>query len=168
MSNVVLKDIGLLKNRILPLLLNSSDIMEILLGEGYTQEQVWGADGNTGDSGVLFKQVFPYLYMNEVPSDVPSYLCFEVDIPRMPSNTIKEMKLMIWACCHTSQMRLTKTDYAGTRADILTDAVERELRGSLNCGIGNLSLDSVTYLSPANSQYYGKQMIFTFPDFKVK
>lgn len=168
MSGVVLKDIGLLKNRILPILLNSNDVMEILLGVGYTHEQVWGTAGNEEDCGILFKQVFPYLYMSDIQSDHLSYVCFEVDIPRMPSNTIKEIKIIIWAYCHKNSMRYSKADYTGTKADILADAIEREFRSSLNFGIGRLNLDSITYLTPSNSQYYGKQLIFTVPDFKVK
>lgn len=65
-------------------------------------------------------------------------------------------------------MRYSKADYTGTKADILADAIEREFRSSLKFGIGRLNLDSITYLTPSNSQYYGKQLIFTVPDFKVK
>jgi len=168
MSGVVLKDIGLLKNRILPLLLNSNDIMEILLGKGYTQEQVWGNDESHEDYGIVYKQIFPYLYIAETQTEVLSYLCFEVDVPRIPTGTIKDMKIIIWAYCHKKCMRFSMKDYLGTRADILADAAERALNETQKLGIGKLHLDSATYLSSSNKQFYGRQLIFTVPDFKVK
>ena len=168
MPGTVLKDIGLVKNRILPLLLNSDDIMEILLGKGYTQEQVWGADDNDDDYGIVYKQVFPHLYIGDTQTEVLSYLCFEVDVPRIPTETIKDMKIIIWAFCNKSSMRYSKKGYLGTKADILADAVERALSDSQKFGIGKLHLDSATYLSSSNKQFYGRQLIFTVPDFKLK
>lgn len=167
-EGIVLKDIGLLKNRILTLLLNSDDIMEILLGKGYTQDQVWGNDENDDDYGIVYKQVFPHLYIDETQTKVLSYLCFEVDVPVIPTRTIKDMKIIVWAYCNKDCMRYAKKGYLGTRSDILADAVERALCNSQKLGIGRLRLDSATYLSPSNKQFYGRQLIFTVPDFKTK
>lgn len=164
----VLKDIGLIKNRLLTYLLNSDDVMEILLGKDHTQEQVWGAEENDDDLGIVYKQVFPYLYIDETQTEVLSYLCFEVDIPLVPTGTIKDMKIIIWAYCHKGCMRYSKKDYLGTKADILADAVERSLGNSQKLGIGKPHLDSVTYLNSTNKMYYGRQLVFTVPDFKVK
>lgn len=168
MSEVVLKDIGLIKNRILPLLLNSNDVMEIILGKGYTNEQVWGNDDNDEDYGIVYRQVFPYLYIDDTQTEVLSYLCYEVDVPRIPTGTIKEMKIIVWAYCHKDCMKYSKKGFLGTRADILADAVERVLCDSNKFGIGKLHLDSVTYLNSVNKEYYGRQLIFTVPDFKAK
>lgn len=168
MLEVVLKDIGLIKNRLLPLLLNSNDVMEALLGKGYTNEQVWGSENDDNDYGIVYKQVFPYLYINDIQTEVLSYLCFEVDVPRIPTGTIKEMKIIFWAYCHKDCMKYSKKGYLGTRADVLADAIERELNDSNKFGIGKLHLDSVTYLNSANKSYYGRQLIFTIPDFKSK
>ena len=168
MSEVVLKDIGLIKNRILPLLLNSNDVMEIILGKGYTNEQVWGNDDNDEDYGIVYRQVFPYLYIDDTQTEVLSYLCYEVDVPRIPTGTIKEMKIIVWAYCHKDCMKYSKKGFLGTRADILADAVERVLCDSNKFRIGKLHLDSVTYLNSVNKEYYGRQLIFTVPDFKAK
>lgn len=167
-EGIVLKDIGLLKNRILPLILNSDDIMEILLGKGYTQEQVWGNEENDDDYGIVYKQVFPHLYIDDTQTTVLTYLCYEVDVPRIPTGTIKDMKIIVWAYCNKDSMRYSKKGYLGTRADILADAVERALCDSQKLGIGKLHLDSATYLSPSNKQFYGRQLVFTVPDFKAK
>lgn len=168
MTETVLKDIGLMKNRILPLLLSSTDIMEILLGKGYTQEQVWGADNNDNDYGIVYKQIFPYLYIDDTQTEVLSYLCFEIDIPRIPTATIKEMKLIIWVYCHKGCMNYSHKTFLGTRADILADAIERELGNSQKFGIGKMHLESATNLTSSNKHYYGRQLVFTVPDFKTK
>lgn len=168
MSAVVLKDIGLIKNRILPLLLNSADILEALLGSGYTEEQVWGKEGDDDDYGIVYRQIFPYLYIDGAQTEALSYLCYEVDVPQIPTGTIKEMKIIIWAYCHRDCMKYSKKGFLGTRADILADAVERELCDYQKFGIGRLHLDSVTYLNSSNTAYYGRQLIFTIPDFKAK
>ena len=140
--------------------------MEILLGNGYTEEQVWGS--NDDDYGIIYKQIFPYLYINDTQTKALPYICFEVDIPRVPTSTIKDIKIIIWAYSHKDCMRYSQKTYLGTRVDILSDAIERVLRNSTNLGIGKVELDSATVMSSSNKNYYGRQLIFTIPDFKFK
>lgn len=168
MPGTILKDIGFVKNCILPLLLNSDDVMEILLGKGYTQEQVWGYDENEEDHGIVYKQVFPYLYIDETQTKVLSYICFEVDVPRIPTNTIKDTRIIIWAYSHKDSMQCSKRGYLGTKTDILADAVERAIGDSQKFGIGMLHLDSATYIRSPSKMYYGRQLVFSVSDFKIK
>ena len=165
MEQSLLKDIGSYKNRIISKFLKSSEIMELLLGEGYTDEDVHGSGDD--NYGVVYNNIFPYLYVEELQTEVKSYLCIEVYVPKVPTYTIKDMKIIIWAYCHKNCMPYSKKGYLGTRADILADMVESELRDMDNLGIGKLELDSVSYIFP-NSSYYGREMIFSMPDFKVK
>lgn len=167
---------GAYKNAFLSPILESNDIKEIMLvGEEYSDDMWYGVDDD--DYGIVYKQIFPYLYIEETQIKVKTYICFETDIPRIPTSTIKDMKLIVWCICHKSCMKYSKKGYSGTRADILADAVERALRqsetdsqnkGKSKFGIGTLHLESVTYIASQNKEYYGRQMIFTVPDFKVK
>lgn len=116
---------------------------------------------------LVYTQIFPYLYVDNTQTKVLSYLCFEVDIPRIPTPTIKDVKFMVWIYCRKDGMNYSKKGYLGTRVDILADMVEQELHDQRKFGIGKLSLESVTHCFPSN-EYYGRQMIFTIPDFKVK
>lgn len=160
MSETIVKDIGLYKNRILSTILQSQDLCEVLLNKKtFTESEV---------DALIYKQVFPYLYIDGTQTQVLPYVCVEVDIPRIPTGTIKDMKLIIWCYCHKDCMKYNKKDYSGTRPDIMCDIVERKLRNSDKFGIGKLQLQSVTYLNSINSKYYGRQLIFTIPDFKVK
>ena len=159
MEERVLKDIGLCKNRILSALLNSPDFCELMLRTtDYTEEDI---------DNMLYTQVFPYLFVNDTQTEIMPYTCVEVDIPRVPTGTIKDMKIIIWCYAHKDCMKCKKDGYLGTRPDMLCDVIECILRDSYDYGIGKVELDSVDKIYP-NKQYYGRQMIFNVPDFKFK
>ena len=154
----VLKDMGSYKTTLLSALINSDDICELLFDKKpYTEDDV---------ENLVYTRIFPYLYVDETQTEVLSYICFEVDVPKVPTGTVKDMKLIIWEYCHKDCMRYSKKGYSGTRADILADMIEQQLRESDKFGIGKLELLSCTYFIPS-SKYYGKQMIYNMPDFKV-
>lgn len=158
-NGTVLKDIGSLKQQLLTAFVNSPDICELLLNkESYTEDEV---------ENLLYKQVFPYLYTDDTQTEMLAYLCFEVDIPRFSSGTIKDMKIIVWAYCHKGAMRHYKSGYSGTKVDILSDMVERQIRDSYKLGIGKPELVSVTNFFP-NNKYYGRQLVYNVPDFKIK
>lgn len=159
MSNgSILKDMGAYKTTLLSEIISSDDICELLFNKKpYTEEDV---------DNLVYKQIFPYLYIDETQTEVKTYICFEVDIPRIPSHTIKDMKLIVWEYCHKDGMKYSKKGYSGTKVDILADMIERNLRNSEKFGIGKLELMSCTYFSPSN-KHYGKQLVFNVPDFKI-
>lgn len=159
MSGTILKDIGLYKSRIISTLLNSTDICEALLSkEQFTEEDI---------DSLHYTQVFPYLYIDEAQTEVLPYICVEVNVPSVPTRTVKDMSVIIFVYSHKKCMKYSKKGFIGTRVDIISDLVERQLRDMDNLGIGKLQLKSVTHLFPSN-MYYGRQMIFNIPDFKVK
>ncbi|MBS6643649.1 MAG: hypothetical protein KH366_08725 [Clostridiaceae bacterium] len=153
-----LKDIGAYKNRIISLLTGSQDIVSLLLNDTITDDNV---------ENLVYSQIFPYLYVNDTQTEELSYLCIEVEVPRIPTKMIKDMKIIVWAYCHKGIMKYSRKDFLGTRADILSDMVDRCLMGSDNFGIGRPTLESDTHFFP-NDKYYGRQLIYTMPEFKVK
>lgn len=159
MSETTLRDIGLYKNRFVNLLLNSPDFCEtIIQSKNYTEDDV---------DNLVYSQIFPYLYVDDTQTDVLPYVCFEVNIPRIPTNTIKNAQLIVWVYCHKKCMKYSKKGFLGTRADILADIVERQLHESTKFGIKAPSLQSVRYFFP-QKEYYGHELIFNISDFKVK
>ena len=158
MDYSILKDMGNYKDKLISVFLNSKDICELMLNNNsYTQSDA---------ENLLYSQIFPYLYSNETQTEVLPYLCVEADISAIPANNIKNMKLTIWVYCHKDDMKYSKDGYSGTKADILADMAERELRKSEDkFGIGKLQLQSVVNFSP-NNNYYGKQLIYSISDFK--
>lgn len=164
----ILNDIGLYKNELIKLFLDSTDICECL------------QDGQTeplSAQGLLFKQVFPYLYVHSKDSQPLSYLGVEVDIPKLPSRTVKDVKITIWAYCHKDIIAYEKAGYSGTRADILADMIDRRIMISELSGIGTLNLQSAAHITPGNSElclsdfgshYHGIELIYTTSDFRLK
>ena len=158
MDGSVLKDIGNYKNRLVSAILNSEDIMELMLGPDHSENDV---------DNIVYSQVFPYLYINDTQTTVKSYLCFDIGIARVPTATVKDIKIIMRIYCHKECMKYSKKGYLGTRVDILSDMIERQLRDSDRFGIGKLQLESVLPIS-LEKNYYGKEIIFTTPDFRVK
>lgn len=159
MAEVVLKDIGSYKNKLISTLLKSEDICKTLLDTDDIS--------NIQPKQLVYSHVFPYLYVDDTQIEVLTYLCVEVDVPRIQTATMKDMKIVIWACCHKDCMKYTSSGYVGSRVDVLADMVERLLRESNDYGIGKPTLESVTHFYP-NKEYYGRQIVFSMPDFKIK
>lgn len=156
MAETMLRDLGSYKNKIITALLQNPDIMECLLGKNYTESQV---------DEIVYKQVFPYLYIDETQTDTKTYIGIEID-PTCTTRTIKDSKLIIWEYCHKDIMKYSKKGYTGTRADILADMIERTIR-NLDLGIGEPEIKSANYFMP-NSKYYGRALIYNVPDFRIK
>ena len=152
----MLRDLGSYKNKIIAALLQNSDLMECMLGVGYTEDQV---------DKIVYKQIFPYLYVDDTQTETQSYIGIEID-PTVPTNTIKDSKLIIWVYCHKDIMKYSKRGYTGTRADIISDMIERTIR-DMDLGIGKPEILSAKYFIPS-TKYYGRVLLFNIPDFKIK
>lgn len=153
-----LLDIGSCKNKILRLFSQSDEIKELLLGD---QASAANADS------LLFANLFPYLYFDKSQTQEAAFLCVEADIPKLPSATVKNLKITIWAYCHTSFMSCQKAGLEGTRIDMLADLADRLLDGSRDFGIGMLRLESSSYFRPGDL-YYGRKLVYTVPEFRTK
>ena len=147
-EGTILKDMGSYKNRIISAFTSSKEICELLFNkEPYSEQDV---------EKLIYDQIYPYLYVDDTQTNVKTYICFEVDVPKIPTATIKDMKLIIWAYTHKDGMKYSKKGYSGTKVDILADMIERQLRESDKFGIGKPQLLSCTYFIP-NNKYYGKR-----------
>lgn len=159
----ILKDIGSCKQKLYTSFINDSDICELLLNKQlYTDDE---------RENLFYNQIFPYLYAEDSQNEALTYLCYEIDIPALNDKTlgrtIKNMKMIILAYCHKDIMRYAKNGHCGTRADILADMIEGKLRNSYDFGIGKPELISVTNFF-SNNKYYGKQLVYNVPEFKIK
>ena len=153
-----MQDIGDYKNALLSMVIQSDDILSAM----YTDKKVESL------SSLIYKQIFPYLYVDDTQTDVLSYICIEADIPRIPTGTTKTAQLSVWAYAHKECMQCD--NHSGTRVDVLCDYLDRVIMDEKNrkqFGIGRPQLISVNHFYPQN-KYYGRQLIYNIPDFKVK
>lgn len=169
MDSTTLKDLGLYKNYLLNMIIQSDDIKDAMFVDKNKESK---KHGNLNQ--LIYKQIFPYLYVDETQTEVLPYICIEDDIPRVPTSTVKNMQLTIWAYAHKDCMQYDyynySGDYIGDRPDALCDMIDRIIMSEENYysfGIGKPELKSVGHLFPQN-KYYGRQLIYEIPDFKSK
>ena len=156
---MTLKDIGTYKNRLLTTIVKSEDIRELILGKNYDQTDV--------DEKIIYNNIFPYLYVDDTQTEVKTYVCMEVSVPRTHDFTYKDMKVDIWCYCHKDIMQYSKKGFLGTRADILSDMVDRLLNSSNDYGIGRLKLQSCVPLNISKS-HYGRHLTYTCAEFNIE
>lgn len=155
---MTLKDIGIYKTRLLSAIVNSKDICELILGNGCGNDNL--------DERLMYKNVFPFLYIDDTQTKQESYICIEVDVPRTMDFTFKDMKVHVWCYCHKDIMQYQKNDYLGTRTDILSDMVDRLLNSSNDYGLGRLKLKSCDHFYPSK-EHYGRELIYSCTEFNI-
>ena len=156
---MTLKDIGTYKNRLLTTIVNSEDICELILGKDYNKTDV--------DEKLIYKNIFPYLYIDDTQTATETYICIEVSVPRTLDFTYKDMQIDVWCYCHKNIMKYSKKGYLGTRVDIVSDMVDRLLNSSNDYGLGRLKLQSSSPLNISKT-HYGRHMIYKCAEFNIE
>lgn len=156
---MTLKDIGVYKNRLLTTIMKSEDICELILGKGFDKTDI--------DEQLIYKHVFPYLYVDDTQTTTETYICVEVSVPRTHNFTYKDMQVDIWCYCHKNIMKYSKKGYLGTRADIVSDMIDRLLNSSNDYGLGRLKLQSSVPLNISKA-HYGRHLIYTCAEFNIE
>ena len=111
----LLKDIGVCKEKLSFSFLDSPEICELMIGKkNYSEEEV---------HNLIYKQIFPYLYIDDTQTEVMTYICLEVDIPRIPTHTIKNVQVIIWICSHKEDMKYSKYGYLGNTVQEILDGI---------------------------------------------
>lgn len=111
--------------------------------------------------GMIYTQVFPFEFVPDTVDDGMTFICFDVDIPKVVDKTYYLPALYVWVFTHKSKMRLNE---GGVRTDLLAVEINRELNGSRLFGLGELDLYSVERFSPA-PDYQGRVLTYTARDF---
>ncbi len=167
----VLRDLPLIKSDVISALLANPDICTILMDRKIVSDSgLVAADPDIDDEKLVYKNIWPYLYIDDTQTEAQSYICVESALSGMGSRTIKNIELTIWVQCHRDIMEYTHKGYLGTRIDILTDMVEQTLREHISnkrVGIGHFEIRSARHFFPHN-KYYGRELILTVPEFNVK
>ena len=166
---MTLKDIGVYKNRLLTTIMSSEDVCELILGKGYDKKVVKDASGNvlSVDEQLIYNHIFPYLYVDETQTEVKTYICLEVSVPKTHDFTYKDMEVDIWCYCHKDIMKYSKKGFLGTRSDILADMVDRLLNSSNNYGIGRLKLQSCVPINISKT-HYGRHLRYSCAEFNIE
>ena len=106
-----------------------------------------------------YSQVFPYAWVDETITEQKTYLCFELDVPRVYSGIVKEVQLSVWLFTHKSLMRTP----SGTLIDRIASAIDLLLNGSSGYGASDLELKSVGRIN-VGKDFYGRSLTYTVKD----
>jgi hypothetical protein len=109
-----------------------------------------------------YNRIFPYNYVPEITKDAATYICFDVEIKRIPNKTILFPDVYVWAFCHQSLMRLA--DGNGVRPDKLACEIHHVLNGSPCLGTGPLELAGLSSVAPID-HHWGKLLHYVAVDF---
>ena len=77
------------------------------------------SDPKDSPSDVLslqYSQLFPYAWVNNTVDEEQTFVCFDIDVPKVINKSIKEVQLWVWIFTHENLMRMS--DGSGTRLDV--------------------------------------------------
>lgn len=161
---MALKELGSFKNKIGPMLYNSENIREILLGKNYKSQYTTEASIRSA----LKSHIYSHLYVDDSISNTESYIFYDTTIPRV-GNSVKSCHIVVYAFCHKDILdSYVRQGYYGNRADILCQMVEETLLDNeqvRDYGIGKLTLTNVSLYSN-EKKFYGKVLEFEVPNFR--
>ena len=134
-------------------------LMELLCGDPAIVKLVMDSDETECPNREMpYSRIFPYNHIPEITKEAMVYVCYDIEIRRVPNKTI----LYPWAFCHASLMRLAGG--GGVRPDKLVCEIHHVLSGSPCLGAGPLELAGLSSVSPID-YHWGKLLHYTTVDF---
>lgn len=89
---------------------------------------------------LMYKQVFPYDWIDGTTTQETSFLCYDVDVPGIINPAAKHVTIWVWVICHKNVMQTSQ----GVRRDRIAARVDELVNGSSAIsGLGEIELVSV-------------------------
>ena len=110
--------------------------------------------------------LFDYNYIDATQTQASALIMVEVEVPRIPTDTIKDMMLYIQTVVSKDFMQL-KSNFngvKGNRRDNITRQVDLLLNNSRDFGIGKLKLERVVIANVPDG-YTSTMLTYSVPDF---
>jgi len=143
------------KNMLMKDLCSDKRIVELVTGN---------PEADVPNHGLPYTQIYPYEYIPETVNDGQTFICFDVDILRVPNKTIYEPVIYIWAVTHKSRLRVETKLGGGVLLDELAKAINSKLNGSRYYGLGELTLGNSSRFKPI-TDYLGRALVYYAKDF---
>lgn len=110
---------------------------------------------------LAYSQIFPFEFVPETEDESRTFICFDVDILRVPNKTFYIPALYIWVFAHKSKLRMSE---GRLLLDTLSAELDKMLNGNRYFGLGDLKLYSVTRFAPI-TDYRGRCLTYSARDF---
>lgn len=107
--------------------------------------------------------IFPNPYVPDTQTEVKTYICMDVYVPRVKDKIFKDVQIVINIFSHKDM-----STYKGkSRVDLINIEVDKILNGNMDFGVDAVELVSVMPYIP-NANYAGKQIIYNVPNFNQR
>lgn len=116
---------------------------------------------------VFDDNLFDYNYVDATQTQASALIMVEVEVPRIPTDTVKDMMLYIQTVVSKDFMQLKSNVFngvSGNRRDNITRQVDLLLNNSRDFGIGRLKLERVMIANVPDG-YTSTMLTYSVPEF---
>ncbi len=141
-----------------------SDLLKLFMKNDNLVKYIGNKDESIQDPvDLIGVNVFPTPYIPDTETEVKTYICMDMYVPRVQDKIFKTIRIVINVFSH-KDMSLYKSK---SRVDLINIEVDKILNGNLDFGIDEVELISVLPYIP-NSNFSGKQIIYDVPNFNQR
>lgn len=160
-----LEEIGEFKEKIITRLIHDPNIIDVLLGDTSSiddmETALFGSSGSGAD-GCVYK----YEFLPDTQEDAKTFLCVEIVPYKTPEDSVTRYMIYVFMYCTKSIVQTYKRKgTAGTRIDILASDVDKILNGNNEFGIGPLEWQGSEIYKPS-IVYYGRMLTYRVCDYR--
>lgn len=109
------------------------------------------------------KNIFPNPYIPDTQSQVRTYICLDIYVPRVKDRIFKDVQIVLNIFSHKD----VSTYEGKSRVDLINIEVDKVLNGNMDFGIDAVELISVMPYTP-NNNFFGKQIIYNVQNFNQR
>ena len=141
-----------------------SDLLKLFMKNDNLVKYIGNKDESIQDPvDLIGVNVFPTPYIPDTETEVKTYICMDMYVPRVKDKIFKTIRIVINVFSH-KDMSLYKSK---SRVDLINIEVDKILNGNLDFGIDEVELVSVLPYIP-NNNFSGKQIIYDVPNFNQR
>lgn len=147
-----LQEITTYKNQLMKAICTNEAILSLL--------KIHGDESMTGRD-MPYNRVFPYGHVPDTNETAKAFICFDLIVPRVWSNVIKEVEIDLFVFAHQNIMRMPEGQ--GIRIDLIATELDKILNGSHAYGVSTVELTYLGNFIPIPN-YYGHEIRYKVPD----
>ena len=112
------------------------------------------------DRSLMYSRIFPYAYTPDATKETNTYICFRIYVSEVMNKTFKKMGICFYIFSHQDYIRTNN----GLRPDLIAVRIENLLNGSMELGVGRISLEGMNDISPSDN-FHGIALEYIVSEF---
>ena len=118
------------RKKIMQMICSDQEIVDLILDK---------ENSTVPDRSLMYSRVFPYAYTPDATKETNTYVCFRIYVPEVMNKTFKRMNICFYVFSHQDYIRTSD----GLRPDLIAGRIEALLNGSMDLGVGRVSLEGM-------------------------